>query len=270
MTMTMETREHHYPLTAEGLVEILRTLRAPDGCPWDRKQTYESLKSTLAEETAELLDAVDDQNYPHMREELGDVMMNLAFFAVIAEERGDFTFHDAMREIIAKMIRRHPHVFADADAGDSDDVIEIWEAVKKQEHHPERKSVLDGIPRNLSGLLQAEKLQKKAAKYGFDWESQEQIVDKIEEELQEIKEAMHRSDDADINDEIGDLLFAVVNLARFRKQGTSEDLLQGTIRKFSYRFRYLERKLTEQGISLDNATIDQMEALWQEAKHVNQ
>lgn len=262
----MEIQKHSYPATAEGLVDILRTLRSPGGCPWDRKQTYESLKNTLAEETAELLDAVDERNPAHMREELGDVMMNLAFFAVIAEERGDFTFHGAMQEIIAKMIRRHPHVFAGADAGDSEDVIEIWEAVKKQEGHAGRKSALDGIPRHLSGLLQAEKMQRKAARYGFDWENQEQIIDKIAEELQELKEAVAGGNDGEINAEIGDLIFAAVNLARFRKQGTSEDLLQEAIRKFSRRFRYLETKLAEQEIPLDDASLDQMEALWQEAK----
>jgi MazG family protein len=262
----MKAEKHFYPATAEGLVDILRALRSPEGCPWDRKQTYESLKNTLAEETAELLDAVDEGDPAHMREELGDVMMNLAFFAVIAEERGDFAFGDAMREINAKMIRRHPHVFADADAGTSDDVIEIWEAVKKQEGRSDRKSVLDGIPRSLSGLLQAEKLQRKVARYGFDWESPKQIVDKITEELQELKEAMAGGNDEEINEELGDLIFAAVNLVRFRKQGTSEDLLQKTIRKFSRRFRYLENKLAEQDISLDDASLDQMETLWQEAK----
>ncbi len=264
----MEMKECCYPATAEGLVDVLRKLRAPDGCPWDRKQTYESLKSTLIEETAEFLDAVDDGDYPHMKEELGDIMMNLVFFAVIAEERGDFTFRDAMQEIITKMIRRHPHVFGEAEAENADQVVDLWEAIKKTENHPGRESVLDGIPRGLSGLLQAEKLQRKAAKYGFDWETPEQIVDKIEEELAEIKEAMAGGDDEKINDEIGDLIFAVVNLARFRKKGSSEDLLQRTIRKFNSRFRYLEQKLTEQGISLEAATIDQMEALWQEAKSV--
>lgn len=263
----MNTSDKLYPDTVEGLVDILRKLRSPEGCPWDRKQTYETLKHTLTEETAELLDAVDDADYPHMCEELGDIMMNLVFYTVIAEERGDFTFADTIRQINAKMIRRHPHVFANANAGDSDDVIELWDAIKKQENHPDRTSVLDGVPRGLSGLLQAEKIQRKAARYGFDWENQNQIVEKIEEELAELKEAMGNNSQSEINDEIGDLLFAVVNLARFRKQGSTEDLLQGTIRKFSHRFRYIEKRLLEQGRSLEDADIQQMEELWQEAKN---
>ncbi len=263
----MNTSDKLYPDTVDGLVAILRKLRSPEGCPWDRKQTYETLKHTLTEETAELLDTVDDADHHHMCEELGDIMMNLVFYSVIAEERGDFTFADVLRQINAKMVRRHPHVFADADAGSSDDVIELWDAIKKKENHPGRESVLDGIPRGLSGLLQAEKIQRKAAKYGFDWENQEQIIEKIEEELAEIKEAMANDNQAEINNEIGDLLFAVVNLARFRKQGSSEDLLQGTIRKFSHRFRHIEKRLQEQGSSLEEADIVQMEELWQEAKN---
>lgn len=257
---------NNYPTTVEGLLDVLRKLRSPDGCPWDREQTYGSLRQTLTEEVSELLDAVDNGDIDEMREEIGDILMNLVFYVVIAEERNDFTLPDVTAEIIAKMIRRHPHVFGEAEASDSDAVLKIWAKVKKSENHPDRKSAMDGIPKNLSALLQSEKIQKRAAHCGFDWEKPEQIIEKIEEELEELKEALADGKDVEIDEEIGDLFFSVSNLSRFRKRGTSEDLLRQTNRKFMKRFRYIEQKLQEQNKCSDDSNIEEMEELWQQAK----
>ncbi|MFA7230200.1 MAG: nucleoside triphosphate pyrophosphohydrolase [Victivallaceae bacterium] len=254
--------------TAEVLLKVMERLRSPDGCPWDREQTHQTLKLYLAEECAELMDAIDDEDPEAICEELGDILMNVVFNAVIAAENGQFHFRDVLASIIAKMIRRHPHVFAEENVKSSDEVLRIWEKVKKAENKPGRESVLDGIPRNLSALLSARTVQKRAARYGFDWTDQQQIMAKIEEELAELKAAIAGGNDTEVDEEIGDLLFSVVNLSRFRKRRTAEDLLSDTVRKFKYRFKYLERKLIEQGIGLEAASIEQMEYLWQEAKNI--
>ena len=260
--------EHHQHIepTLDGLVEIIRRLRAPSGCPWDRKQTPQSLKFCIAEEVAELLDAIDNDDIENLREELGDILMNIVFHAVMAEEDGHFNMQDVLQEIVDKMIRRHPHVFADVEVNDVDDVMEVWVKAKAAEGKPVHKSILDGIPRNLSALLTAEKVQIKAAKYGFDWKHQEQILDKIDEEVEELREAMHKGDNAHIDEEIGDLLFAVVNLSRFRDRDSSEDLLNASVKKFRNRFNYIEDNLKAQNIKLQDASIDQMEKLWNQAK----
>jgi tetrapyrrole methylase family protein/MazG family protein len=250
------------------LITVMKYLRSPDGCPWDRKQTHESLKPFLVEEAAELLDAIDEKNPSGVCEELGDVLMHVVLHSVMAEEEGDFTFEDVARESTEKMLRRHPHVFDNASVDNAEEVVGLWEQVKKQEKKgKEKESVLDGIPRNLPALLQAEKIQKKAAVYGFDWSSQEQVLEKVEEELEEIREALRAKDNEAMDEEIGDLLFAVVNLIRFReREKNSEDLLVGTIDKFKYRFKHIEKSLKAQNKTLEEASLDEMENLWQEAK----
>ena len=250
----------------DSLVEIIRRLRAPEGCPWDRKQTFESLKICMVEEVAEVLDAIDNVDHANLKEELGDLLMNISFHAVLAEENGLFCMQDVLREIIDKMIRRHPHVFADVEVNSVDDVMKVWMKAKAAEGKKEKESILDGIPRNLSSLLTAREVQKQAAKVGFDWERQEQILDKIDEEVMELKEAIANADDAHIDEEIGDLLFAVVNLSRFRKRNSAEDLLNDSVKKFRSRFRYIEKKLKAQNIKLEDASIELMEKLWNEAK----
>jgi MazG family protein len=259
--------EHHQMETSlDSLVEIIRCLRAPDGCPWDRKQTFESLKICMIEEVAEFLDAIDNEDHANLCEELGDLLMNITFHTVLAEENGLFNMHDVLKEIIDKMIRRHPHVFADVEVESVDDVMEVWEKAKAAEGKEAKKSILDGIPRNLSSLLTAREVQKKAAKVGFDWEHQEQIIDKIDEEVTELKEAIHSGDDAHIDEEIGDLLFAVVNLSRFRKRNNAEYLLNNSVQKFRNRFSYIEKNLSKQNIKLENASIELMEKIWNDAK----
>ena len=258
--------EHAMEPTIDSLVEIIRRLRAPDGCPWDRKQTSESLKLCMIEEVAEFLDAIDNEDHENLREELGDLLMNITFHVVLAEENELFNMRDVLQEIIDKMIRRHPHVFADVEVDSVDDVMQVWAKVKAAEGKEAKKSILDGIPRSLSSLLTAREVQKKAAKVGFDWERQEQILAKIEEEVTELKEAIHSGDDVHIDEEIGDLLFAVVNLSRFRKRSSAEDLLNTSVKKFRSRFSYIEKNLKAQNIKLHEASIELMESLWNQAK----
>ena len=259
--------EHeHMEASLDSLVEIIRRLRAPDGCPWDRKQTFESLKVCMVEEVAEFLDAIDNEDHSNLCEELGDLLMNITFHAVLAEENGLFDMHNVLRGIIDKMIRRHPHVFSDVEVDSVDDVMEVWKKAKAAEGKEAKKSILDGIPRNLSSLLTAREVQKEAAKVGFDWERQEQIIDKIEEEITELKEAIANGDDAHIDEEIGDLLFAVVNLSRFRKRNNAEDLLNASVKKFRSRFSYIEKELSGQNIKLEDASIDLMEKIMESGK----
>jgi tetrapyrrole methylase family protein/MazG family protein len=249
------------------LLDVLSTLRSDKGCPWDREQTHSSLKRFLVEECAELLDAIDDGDDDHIREELGDVLLHIVFHSNIAEQEGRFTFDDVAKSITEKMIRRHPHVFADAKADNPDEVLEIWRGVKRKEKPSEREeSILDRVPRHMPALARADELQKRAAKVGFDWSGQKQIVEKIEEELAELKSAVESGDDTAIDDEIGDLIFATANLARFRKRASSEEILAQANTKFIRRFQHIERGIREKGETLEEATIEEMERLWNEAK----
>ncbi len=255
------------PHDVSSLELILKRLRAPDGCPWDREQTRETLSRSLAEETAELLEAIDEKDTAHIAEELGDLLMNVVFQAVVAEEKGDFTLADVAAGINAKMIRRHKHIFGDAKCENSEQVRELWEQVKAEERksaHP--ASVMAGIPKTLSALAAAEKIQKKAAKYGFDWQDKSAVLAKVEEELQEVQEALASGDEDACDEELGDLLFAVVNLIRFSGKGSAEETMRRANRKFIRRFQYMEENLRQGGISLSDADTAQMESLWQEAK----
>ena len=257
-----------YEPTAEGLVRLLERLRAPNGCPWDRAQTRETLGRSLAGETAELLDAIDRGNAPDICDELGDLLMNVIFQAVVAEERGEFTFQDVCGGIIDKMIRRHAHIFGDEKAETPEEVTAVWRKVKAAEQAGSAvpESILDKVPHSLSALDRAEKLQKRAAKVGFDWSDETGILAKIEEELGELKEAMASGRAEEVDAELGDLFFAASNLARFRGGRTSEELLRGANRRFESRFRFIERELAREGIPLESAGVERMEALWCEAK----
>ncbi|MDD4816792.1 MAG: nucleoside triphosphate pyrophosphohydrolase [Victivallaceae bacterium] len=250
--------------SAEELLELLKVLRSPSGCPWDREQTRASLRKYMVEETAELADAIDE-NDPHgICEETGDVLMNLMMQSLVAEEKGEFTFADAVAAIYDKMLRRHPHVFGDEVCASAAEVTKLWEKVKSAEpEKAERSSVLDAVPKSLSALSQAAKLQKKAAKLGFDWSRQEEIAAKITEELGEVEQAMADNDAAAVDEEIGDLLFAVVNLARFRS-ADPEELLRKANRKFSTRFRHVEERM--RGRDWSAAGIEELETYWREAK----
>lgn len=256
-----------YPPTAEALMEILRTLRAPGGCPWDRAQTAESFGACFAGEAAELLDAIDRKDPDGICEECGDVVMNLFFQVVLAEEQGLFTLEDVWRSINDKMIRRHAHIFGDRKAETPEEVAALWQEMKKLEHKEEKPlSVLDDVKHYLSPLNRAEKLQKKAAKCGFDWERQSDVLDKIREETCETAEALRQGDEEKIDEELGDLLFSVVNLIRFRKRANSEELLRKAMLKFETRFRFVEKELRSSGKNFEESSPEEMDSLWQRAK----
>ena len=264
------SEELKFEPTAESLLAILERLRAPGGCPWDREQTRLSLSRSLAEECAELLDAIDRDDPADICDELGDLFMNVLFQAVIAKEKGEFTYTDMAEHIVEKMVRRHAHIFGDAEAGTAEEVTDLWAKIKEQEKaaagKPRETSILDGVGHYLTSLNRAEKIQKKVAKVGFDWSDQQGIVGKIEEELAELKEAMAEGNEEHVDEELGDLLFVVSNLARFRRRATSEELLRAANRKFESRFRYIEQVLAREGVPLEQAGGARLEALWREAK----
>ncbi|MBO5763366.1 MAG: nucleoside triphosphate pyrophosphohydrolase [Lentisphaeria bacterium] len=256
------------PPTLDSLVAILERLRAPGGCPWDREQTRETLSRCLAEECAEFLEAVDHKDIDSICDELGDLLMNVILQAVVAREQGDFTLADVFGNVNSKLVRRHAHVFGDATAETATDVLAVWEKIKSKEKNYHRTSVLDGVPCEMSSLNRAEKLQRKAAKVGFDWDSEAGIIAKIEEELAEFKEAWQKGDQDHADEELGDLLFAVSNLTRFRKRRTAEELLRSANDKFIRRFQFIEQELAAQNIAIADAGIDRMETLWQQAKSI--
>jgi len=264
----MEIERKEQP-TAEDLLEILKILRSPEGCPWDREQTAKTLKKYLIEETAELADAVEDNDPAGICEEAGDVLMNLMMQCLVAAEQQQFTFADAVKSEYEKMIRRHPHVFGDQAVKNSTEVIGLWDKIKAAEpEKASRESVLDSVPRALPALLRAGKLQKKAAKCGFDWPDADGIIDKIQEELVEVKEALQEGSEAHIDEEIGDLLFAVVNLARFRNR-CAEELLQQANRKFTSRFKIVEQKVNSSERTWGDFSAAELDNFWNEAKKLS-
>ncbi len=255
----------------QRLVEIMARLRAPDGCPWDREQTFESIKKYTLEETYEVLDAVDRKDFGDLREELGDFILQAVFYAEMAKElpEGDrFDIGDSLDFISEKLIRRHPHIFSTETATTGDAVLKRWNEIKAEERKNkpvERKGLLSPVPRALPSLAEAQQITSRAAGVGFDWTGPEQVLEKLREELAEFDVARAGGDKTEIEDELGDLLFVIVNLARFVKVDP-EQALRRTNTKFRTRFGYIEDKLAEQGRELKDANIDEMEALWQEAK----
>lgn len=248
----------------EQLLEIMARLRAPDGCPWDREQTHESLVKYVIEEAYEVAESVEEGNWEALSEELGDVLLQVVFHARMAEEAGLFQIDTVLDRIIEKMVRRHPHVFGDAQAETAEDVLKRWETSKREEK-PERTSILDGIPRNLPALMRAHRLQDRASWSGFDWERIEEVFDKIREELGELQDAHARGVQEDVREEMGDLFFALVNVARYLDVDPEESL-RAANDKFTHRFHHIESGLEAQEVTLDDATLQQMDALWDEAK----
>jgi MazG family protein len=251
------------------LVEIMARLRAPGGCPWDREQNFDTIKPYLLEETYEVMDAIDARDWEGLVEELGDLLLQAVFFAQIASEEGRFDIADSLAAINDKLVRRHPHVFADGDARTSDDVKRRWDEIKAEEQQskakPRPKGLLAGVPRSLPALVEAQQIASRAAGAGFDWENAGQVLDKLREELAELDAARATGRRDEMEDEIGDVLFVVVNIARFLKVDP-EQALRGTNAKFRRRFAHVEEGLAAQGQTPQQATIDQMESLWQAAK----
>ena len=264
----------------EKLVEIMATLRGPNGCPWDKEQDSNTLKPMLVEEVYEVLEAIDNRDFDGVSEELGDLLLHIVFQAQLGKESGKFDINTVITKICEKLIRRHPHVFGTESAGSSEEVIRNWEAIKAREkaqklnsRTPEQRSLLEGIPSKLPAIHEAHQISSRAARVGFDWPDIEGIFDKLQEELRELRDVIGEDANEDvkaprqdrIEDEIGDLLFVMVNIARYLKID-SESALKRANRKFKSRFQFMEAALAREGKTLDQVDVNEMEALWQRAK----
>lgn len=252
----------------ERLVEIMARLRAPGGCPWDREQTFDSIKPYTLEETYEVLDAIDRRDWDELRGELGDFILQAVFYAQMADEEGRFEIGDCLDAINEKLVRRHPHVFAGESASTGSQVLKRWDEIKAEERKAKKDvptDLLSSVPRALPALVEAQQISSRAARAGFDWNNADDVLAKLDEERREFAEARERGSHDQIEDELGDLLFVIVNLARFFKVDP-EQALRRTNRKFRQRFGHVERRLTEQGKTVSGTPIAQLEALWQEAK----
>ncbi|MCP3029689.1 nucleoside triphosphate pyrophosphohydrolase [Halobacillus sp. A5] len=248
------------------LREVIRDLRGPGGCPWDQKQTHESLRKYLIEEAYELIDAVNRQDDENMIEELGDVLLQVMLHSQIGEDDGFFTIDEVIQTVTDKMIRRHPHVFGEVQVEDAEEVVTNWDQIKKLEKGEEPESLLDRVPVSFPALLQAEDLQKKAAKVGFDWDNVELVLAKVEEEWREFLEAEQALDREEMEKEFGDWLFAIVNAARHYKIN-GETALQRTNQKFRYRFSSMEKQANKVNRKLEDYSLEEMEQLWVQAKY---
>lgn len=258
-----ESEQH--PSDFQTLVNIIDRLRAPDGCPWDREQTHLSIRDSLLEESYEVLEAIDSGDKAELRTELGDLLMQVVFHSRIAAENGDFTIGDVVEGIVTKLIRRHPHVFGDKEAKNADEVLRRWEDIKKEEK-PARKSMLDGVPVAMPALAYSEEIQGRVARVGFDWKDDQGVLDKLDEEVAELKNALTP---AQKEDEFGDILFTLVNYGR--RQGIdAESALRGAGRKFAERFKAMENYCCEQGLSFKDMTFDQQNQLWEKVKGQDQ
>ena len=247
------------------LVEIMARLRAEKGCEWDRAQTHETLRQYLVEETHEVVDAIRRGNPQALCEELGDLLLQILFHAQIASENGEFDISDVIASISEKMVRRHPHVFGDARADSPDAVSVQWEHIKQTVERRTHGSIVGGVPREFPSLLRAAKMSKKAARAGFDWERTEQVLEKVEEELAELKEAIAGGDPAALEHELGDILFALVNLARFLNLNPEVAMMTANDR-FERRFREMEKLASETGNSIQGSDMRTLDRLWEMAK----
>lgn len=244
-------------------VNIVKKLRSPEGCPWDREQTLFSLKEHLIEEAYELVDAIDKGDIANIKEELGDLLLHVVLHSVIAEEEDYFQLKDVIKCISEKLIRRHPHVFGDIKVKDSKDVMINWEKIKKDEKN--RKSILEEIPNNLPSIQKALKLQERARKVGFDWQNMEDCMAKVAEEFDEFKSAVATGNYSEIEHEMGDLLFAIVNFSRFININPDE-ALRKTNHRFIARFSYIEKRLADKSLTFEDVTLEDLDILWDEAK----
>ena len=253
-----------YPGTFDGVVQLLQRLRGSDGCPWDREQTRDSLKSQFLEEAYELIEAIEQDDTEQMVEELGDVLLHVAFQVQIGEEAGEFNRENVFQALVKKLLRRHPHVFGDVEVADADEVVSKWQAIKQQERADTGASILDGAPKQMPALSYAQAIQERAARTGFDWEDLRGALDKISEEMEELEQAQS---DSERESELGDVLFSIVNAARW--QGIdAESALRHSNARFYQRFVTMERFSRERGLSFSGLSLDEKEALWQEAKRL--
>jgi tetrapyrrole methylase family protein/MazG family protein len=248
------------------LVNIIKTLRGPNGCPWDKEQTHLSITNHLIEESYELVEAIKDKNPQHIKEELGDVLLQVLLHSQIADDENHFNIDDVIKDLNEKLIRRHPHVFSDEEASNSSDVEKNWDLIKAKEkkHHAEG-SILNSIPKSLPSLFEAYKIGKKANKVGFDWNDKDPCLDKISEEMEELKEALENKNHQEISEELGDVLFSLTNFARHLKINP-EEALKNTNQKFRDRFKFIENELAKLNKNWQDYNLDELDQLWDKAK----
>jgi tetrapyrrole methylase family protein/MazG family protein len=263
----MEKKDSSKRPNITGLTALMARLRAPGGCPWDREQTMQSLTPFIIEEAYEVISAIDSGDMEHIKEELGDLLLQVVFVSGIAAEEGRFTLADVIDGAHDKMVTRHPHVFGESTADTPEAVLKQWAEIKKAEKKGKEKEAgyLAGIPEVLPALLRAHKISQKASRAGFDWKSVEEVLDKLDEETSEFKEAVRSKKAGHMEEELGDMLFTMVNVGRFL-QVNPEDALRRTIAKFIRRFHHVERAVIQKGEDLSTTDLDEMERLWQEAK----
>ena len=249
----------------DELFELMKTLRGPNGCPWDRKQTLPDLKPYVIEEAYEVVDAIDRDDRRALMEEIGDMLLEAVFIAEITRDEGSFDIYDSITAIHDKLVRRHPHVFGEVEAKDAEQVLVNWEKLKSEERKAENKSLLSGVPASLPALLKASRLTEKAARVGFDWRRTEDVFAKVDEEIGELRGAIDSGDPQKMHDELGDLLFTIANIAR-KLNVNPEEALQSTNRKFTSRFEAMESEVHGSGRNLDQLSLEEMDALWDRAK----
>jgi tetrapyrrole methylase family protein/MazG family protein len=247
------------------LLKIMARLRGPGGCPWDREQTHQSIRHNLIEECYETLDALDAGKMDEFKDELGDLLLQVVFHAQMAKDNGRFDFDDVAKSICDKLVRRHPHVFGKKKARNSAEVLRQWEAIKKSEKNASSIVHLEDLPKHLPALLKADKVQRKVARVGFDWKNVRDVIGKVEEELRELQGALASGNRKEFEEELGDLLFAVVNLARFEGL-QAEELLNRTIAKFVKRFQQVEQEIHRGGKRLEECGLDELDGIWQTMK----
>lgn len=248
----------------QKLIDIMAKLRSEDGCPWDKEQTKESLKPYLIEETHEVLEAIDEDNPAKFKEELGDLLFQIVFHCQLASEKGDFSISEVIQGISEKITGRHPHVFGNTRFESAEEVKRRWHE-RKIEEGKFRESLLDGVPKSLPSLLRSQRLQSRASRSGLDWEKIDEVLKKVDEELAELRDAVSRGMKKEIEDELGDVIFVLVNVSRFAGIN-AEEALKKTTNKFIGRFRYIEKKAAEAGQNLSEMTLEEMDSLWDEAK----
>jgi len=251
-------------MSFEQLINIVAKLRSPDGCPWDREQTRESLKPFLVEEFYELIDTLNEDSPEAVKEELGDLLFQIVFQSQLSSEEGIFNINDVVQGISEKLVRRHPHVFGDRQLKTPEEVVERWQEYKKNEGKIYR-SAIDGVPKSMPALLRASEIQKKATKVGFDWDRIEDVFAKFEEEIKELKEALGKKEYREIEGELGDIFFVLVRIANFLNVNPENSLIR-TINKFSQRFEHIEQEARRQGKKLNDMTLKEMDILWNDAK----
>ncbi len=249
------------PFSFEKLLQIMNDLR--EKCPWDKKQTIHSLRQMTIEETYELVDAITENDWKGIKEELGDMLLHIVFYAIIGEEENKFTLDDVINGICKKLVNRHPHIYGDVKVANADEVKKNWEKIKLQEG---KKSVIEGIPRGLPAMVKAMRLQEKAKQVGFEWENKEQVWEKVEEENKELLEAVKSGDKDKMEDELGDVFFSLINFARFL-QLDADNALERTNKKFISRFNKMEQEALKDGKDLQQMTLEEMDSIWNKIKH---